>query len=447
MRVLRIGLVIAALVMPATGVRAQTTADGVAALARGDVQRAVDILKPLAEGAMRPDPGAAFFMGTLYEAGRGVPVDPMRACALYSTAGFDRASVFSDAALAVVRRMFQTHGAEWYAECGALAMLGLDHHFEPVTFQLGPNHSVAWTLTGATITYSAEVRKFPFPVNLAPRGTLFLPLVQSDVPAADAGSPPLHFVQFAFWEPKGDAWSLRWFLYEISGLELNVAATEESLARTASREQAAANAIDLHELVDLKANAQGRPAYTKHLDAGAKTVLIETLTEKRDLRAREDARKAAAARVDWKAEQDLTRVPKMQYVDGEYCGQTMAFAWAWTGDRAEALTLWRDRVSGRQFTGGTFAIGQSGGIYVEIHVYQRAVGDPFCTDAGRETPTETVWRGVSGTVTIELSPDGVVARRPDARHGMFRIAGAEFVSDTGARVRQSLPIAFTALLW
>jgi len=436
----------AACLAVAAAAQAQTaTADGVTALVRGDVQRAVDILKPLAENPTRPDPAAAFFLGTLYDAGRGLPLDPMRACALYSMAGFDRSSVFADAAGTLVKRMFRTNGAEWYAECGMLAMLGIDHHFEPVTFELGPRHSIEWTLRGATTTYGADVRKFPFPVNLAPRGALFLPLVQTDVPAADAGSPPLHFVQLAFWEPKGNAWSLHWFLYEVSGLELNLAATEESLAKAASREQAAANRTDLRELVDLKANAQGRPAYTIRSEAAAKTVLIETLTEKRDLRAREDARKAADARVDWKAEQDPARVPKMQYVDAAGC--QLPFVWAWTGDRAEALTLRHDRASDQRFTGGSFAIGQSGGVQVAIHVYQRAVRDPFCDDTASGQPSETLWHAVSGTVTVEFSPPGVVARQPDARYATFRITGAEFVSTTGARVRPSSPIAFTTLIW
>ena len=65
-------------------VSAQTgTADGVAALARGDYQRAAEILKPIAEDLRTNDTAAQFFMAGLYETGRGVPADPLRACALY----------------------------------------------------------------------------------------------------------------------------------------------------------------------------------------------------------------------------------------------------------------------------------------------------------------------------------------------------------------------------
>ena len=58
------------------GVSAQTaTADGVAALARGDYQRAVEILKPIAEDWNTEDTAAQFFMAGLYESGDGMPVD------------------------------------------------------------------------------------------------------------------------------------------------------------------------------------------------------------------------------------------------------------------------------------------------------------------------------------------------------------------------------------
>ncbi|HEX6464673.1 MAG TPA: hypothetical protein VFZ98_09480, partial [Vicinamibacterales bacterium] len=193
---------------------------------------------------------------------------------------------------------------------------------------------------------------------------------------------------------------------------------------------------------DLQANAQGRPTYVIRSDGGARTVLIETLAEKRTLNARRDARAAADARVDWKAEQNPTRVPNMRYVDAEGCYSS--FVYAWTSDRAEVLTLRRNGSPGQRFASGIFEI--AGGVEIDIHVYQRGVRQPFCTDVGFEKPAETVWRAVAGVVTVELSPAGVVARQPGARNATIQITGAEFVSETGTRVRQSLPIAFTALV-
>jgi TPR repeat protein len=77
-----------ALVAAATrGVSGQTaTGDGVAALARGDYQHAAEILKPIAEDWRSNDPAAQFFMAGLYETGRGVDPDPLRACALFARA-------------------------------------------------------------------------------------------------------------------------------------------------------------------------------------------------------------------------------------------------------------------------------------------------------------------------------------------------------------------------
>ena len=49
------------------------TADGVAALARGDYQRAVEILKPLAEDWRTDDTAAQFFMAGLYRPAAAYP--------------------------------------------------------------------------------------------------------------------------------------------------------------------------------------------------------------------------------------------------------------------------------------------------------------------------------------------------------------------------------------
>jgi TPR repeat protein len=62
---------------------AQTTADGIQALTRGDYATAARILRPLAEDAATRDPLALFFMATLHESGSGVARNPMHACGLY----------------------------------------------------------------------------------------------------------------------------------------------------------------------------------------------------------------------------------------------------------------------------------------------------------------------------------------------------------------------------
>ena len=141
------------------GVSAQTgTADGVVALARGDYQRAVEILRPIAEDWRSDDTAAQFFMAGLYETGRGVPADPLRACALYQRASSKHDHPFGQEALHLFIASSSRGGREFDQECQLLANIGFDHGFEPVTFDLGPGHSVEWTLTAATVTYQGRTQ-------------------------------------------------------------------------------------------------------------------------------------------------------------------------------------------------------------------------------------------------------------------------------------------------
>ena len=99
----RVFLVASALMIAVSPPRGQTsTADGVDAFVRGDYQRAADILKPIAELSPQPDHVAEFFMAALYETGHGVPVDAVRACALYTRASVDHSSPFGVQASAVL---------------------------------------------------------------------------------------------------------------------------------------------------------------------------------------------------------------------------------------------------------------------------------------------------------------------------------------------------------
>src|SRR4051812_26471953 len=91
-RLILIVAIIAA-AMRSAGAQA-STADGVVALSRGNYQEAVEILEPIAEDWRSQDTVAQFFMAGLYAAGRGVPADPLRACALYARAGSDSDSPF-----------------------------------------------------------------------------------------------------------------------------------------------------------------------------------------------------------------------------------------------------------------------------------------------------------------------------------------------------------------
>ena len=199
------------------------TSEGVAALARGDVQTAVAILKPIAESRHQSDPIAQFFMGTLYEIGGGVPRDLLRACALYERAGYGASgsgdNPFAMEAMALHLVLRQSQDREWLQDCQLLALVGFDHRFEPVTLTLAPGHSIAWELKGATVTYRGKSRSFP--QHLAERGSVFFPVRQTDLPPAGQETAARHFSELFVWQPDvNDRWSLQWLLFEVAGDEL-----------------------------------------------------------------------------------------------------------------------------------------------------------------------------------------------------------------------------------
>ncbi|HEY3885259.1 MAG TPA: hypothetical protein VGL62_08640, partial [Vicinamibacterales bacterium] len=174
------------------------TADGVAAIAHGEYARAGAILKPIAEDWRGTDSAAEFFMAGLYDAGRGVPLDPLRACALYSRAGTNWNDAFGQEANRLVKASLQRGGGEFVQECQTLANLGLNNGPEPVTFDLGPEQSVAWTLATATVTYRGTVKHIQ--TGGGPPGAHFLPVQETELLTGPAHSIPRHFVEVFLWD-------------------------------------------------------------------------------------------------------------------------------------------------------------------------------------------------------------------------------------------------------
>jgi hypothetical protein len=172
-----------------------TTADGVAALARGDHKRAVEILKPIAEDWQLDDTAAQFFMAGLYETGRGVPADPMRACALYQRASSKHGHPFGQAAFPLFATLSSRGGREFDHECQFLANVGFGHGFEPVAFNLGPGHLVEWTLTAATVTYEGRTKRHELGVEIP--GARFLPLRHTELRTGPMRSDTRHFIEMS----------------------------------------------------------------------------------------------------------------------------------------------------------------------------------------------------------------------------------------------------------
>jgi hypothetical protein len=95
---------------------------------------------------------------------------------------------------------------------------------------------------------------------------------------------------------------------------------------------------------------------------------------------------------------------------------------------------------------------QAAGLEIEIHVYARPKrGFPYCTDVGSGPDSgpgglDETWRAVAGTITIQLSPPGIRAQSPSLYRATLSLTNAVFVNASGARVRQTRPIALTAVV-
>jgi hypothetical protein len=422
---------------------AQTrTSDGVSAILRGDFQQAAAILQPIAEDWRQRDPAAAFFMATLYDSGRGVALDPMRACALYQQAFVDFSSVYAPTAQLLQRRLWMARGNDWFQECQLAANIGVNHHFQNETFTLGAGHSVEWTVAAATVTYDGRTNRAPFGM-MASRGTLFLPVQHAELRAA-ASSTPLHFFELFWWEPSGERWTLRARLFEVYRDELVSVVLTDSLTTATGAEPPSLTSSDLAALVSLRLSPEGAVELTTFAKGLADKRIIPSRAEKLAALEKERIRAAADARIDWNAALDVNRAPAMTYMEAQGCGGILLFASS--EDRGEVISFRADAGSleltpqARRFDLSK----ERRAFSLQIHVYERPVRADLCSDARGPMPEESAWQAVSGTVEIELSPRGVDPRSSRLRHATVRIMSAEFVGPSGRRIRLSRPVTLAA---
>jgi len=429
------------------GVSSQSrTADGVAALARGDDQQATEILRPIAEDWRSQDTVAQFFLAGLYASGRGVAADPVRACALYARAGSQSERPFGRQAMPLFAA-FMSRGQEFNEECQTLANVGVNNGFEPATFQLGPGHSVEWTLAAATLTYDGQTRRQPA-VHAEP-GARFFPLKYTELATGANRSAARHFVEVFLWAPTAtaDAWNLRWHLFEIVRDEIiRIDTTPDSLVTVNSQAPPPRDEFDVRDYAVVRVNDDGNAEWAVLKGSHASTERIETDAERREARETSAARDAALKGVDWSKRSDVHRPPALAYVDFEGCGyfQLLGF----TADRNEVIVV-RANVQdlGLSTEAATFDLSRtSSNISIETHVYdapQRHFN--FCTDViirGEGSIEPEVWRAVAGTVSIEMSA-------PGARSGpraTVTLSNVVLRNSAGATVRMSQPVKLSAIV-
>jgi hypothetical protein len=228
----RLPLLVVAMLVPSLSAGQTTADDGIRALVRGDYQLAVRILRPVAEDATAPDPVAQFFMAVLYQSGRGVAPDSLRACGLFAGAAKTASPFMQQASeLANAMRDQMGLGAQF---CGSP---GPWTNPVPASFTLGPNHQVDITGSSITVRYHGAERRVTTPggpglVYLAPRYTS----LQISRPVA----AQRYFIEQFVWSPnapeKPSTWTLGWTLAEIVGADYVPTTGERNLISLAGTE-------------------------------------------------------------------------------------------------------------------------------------------------------------------------------------------------------------------
>jgi len=423
------------------------TADGVAALLHGDNQRAVEILKPLAEDLRSRDAIAQFFMAGLYESGKGVPADPLRACALYLRATSNSENPFGQEATKLFGAS-TSHDLEFDRECQTLANVGFDSGFEPITFDLGPGHFVEWKLSAAAVTYDGHTARREMPFYDA-AGARFFPLRYTRLETGPTRTLPRHFVEAFVWQPslQATSWSLRWCIFEIVRDEIIGIEVSDGLTTVAGNTPPSPESFDPREYAVLRVNDDGDAEWAVLKGPRQITRRIETDAERRETRETAAARDAELKTVDWKAQRDVSRPPTMNYTGTEGCGDIEIYGWS--PDRAEAMV---GGIAGPSLNlssqPATFDLSrESSNISVKVHVYDRAQQRfEFCTDVGRVFGSGSIepqiWHAVAGIITIEPSPPRVHTQR----RVTITLSNVVLRNSMGMTVRISRPVKLTAIV-
>jgi len=439
-----------AAVMFGGAVEAQSpAADGVVALARGDYPRAIEILKPLAEDWRTNDQTAQFFMAGLYDTGRGVPADATRACALYMRASSNQDTAIGREAMRLAAAAATSQGAEFNEECQALSAIGFENQFEPVTFDLGPGHFVVWTLAAATVTYEGRTNRVQ--TGLTIPGSRFLPLRETDLATGRTRSDTRHFVELVMWQPAGASqqqWRLMWHLYEVVRDQIVGVDSLGPLVTSEGDAPPPRDAINVRDYVELGVDAEGHAEWTALKPPFARTQVIESDAERREIRDASLARARAQKAVDWKKRLDVGRTPTLAYVDAEGCGNLEMYGWS--ADQAEALLLRTSAIGSTPQPMAVDVARQSAGLSVDVYVYAAPQRFDFCSDARTapdpNLPPPETWHAVSGVITLDVSPPGVRSRMPYLRRATVTLTNLVLKNSTGKTVTFAGPVRLSALV-
>jgi len=247
-----------AVVLAPTIVAAQTTTfDGVQAFLGGDYEAAARILKPLAEGTSQPDPIAQFFLASLYDSGRGVARNRLRACSLYASAA-SPAHALTPQAMDIVQTIAESFAAAPAAAAVCAPSTTLPWgEAPPASFMLGAGHWVR--IDAASTTIGFEGAEHRTAASRSGPGIVFLPIQYTPVDVLSPVAMRRHFIQSFVWHRNGptdlSTWSLGWLLDEVVGGEMFMVAGDPRLITITAPQPPAA--IATSRLVEVRVNATG----------------------------------------------------------------------------------------------------------------------------------------------------------------------------------------------
>jgi|KBSSwiStaDraftv2_1062776.scaffolds.fasta_scaffold06402_8 hypothetical protein len=455
---IRVALVAGALLIAGSVPRAQTsTADGVDALARGDYATAVDIFTRLTEQFPEPDHAAELFLATMNENGLGVPQNIVRACALYTRVTIGPTGLRSNTPLGIhtqhlLNSLMPSLSSDQLQECMLFVNVGFDHGFVPETFWLEPGHWITWELRGATVGYAGKEKRRD--LGLGEYRSVFLPVQHTELDTGPSRSTRRHFFEVFKWlpdnrigVPDNRGWTLNWRLFEVVREDV-IDVAGESLMTISTPRPPLSPPFNVRDFVQLRVEDNGHPEWTVLKGPSARSETVESEAEKQEALEQKRARADAESRVDWTVRKDASRTPALTYADSDGCGAV--FLYGWSADRAELISVSADKDALDLSTGArTFDIAsQKSGLTIKVNVYDRPQRSfQVCTDVFFQTgEREETWTATRGTITIELSPPGLLGRRPSAYRATIHIVGAEFVSSSGARVTLARPITLTGVV-
>src|SRR4051812_23199550 len=257
MRVRTCAALVLAAMLFATPVAAQsTTEEGIRAVLRGDYSAAVRILKPFADSRDNPDPIAQFFLGVLFETGKGVQADMARACGLFLRSGL-RDHPFSEQSAALAANMREQLGDGASMLCVANETW---RHGPPQVIALGPEHQITFSDTSVVVVHGeGETRTF---WKLPPEA-IVLPIQYTPLSVSRPVSARRHFLQFFQWMPDESAhpssWTLTWALSEVVNDQWLMIDYEANLALVSGA--AVPDSGDVAHFVRLRVNADGEAEF------------------------------------------------------------------------------------------------------------------------------------------------------------------------------------------